>query len=1345
MSFRTTARHADWLSLVEPIGPFLTLPVLRRALPSGLERTPAAQRAELRERIEDLGSQLGARQDFVGWVLRTLLGFGQQVREGQGVPDACTMVEQAHHVVLRPHFVVLDPRDAQRPRLLVSVYDAGTNLLAHLKGERWAASPVDRMVTLCRGVGCTLGLVTDGDRFILVWAPLTGPVGRATWVATVFAEGVERTFLDSFTTLLGARRFFAVAAEDQLDELLAESAQAQTDVTGQLGLQVRRATELLVAAMSRADRDRGGKLLEGITPHTVYEAVVTVLMRIIFLLYAEERRLLPLGDELYDQSYAASTLRDALRSEADRAGEDALEHRATAWPRLLATFRVVYGGLAHDRLRIPAYGGRLFGPRRFPFLEGHPPGTSWRDTQAEPIPIDDRTMLEVLTALQVIETRVGGATEARRLSFRALDVEQIGHVYEGLLDHSAIAITRPTVGLVGRTAGAEPEVALDDLERFAGQGEDEVAVWLHDRTGKSQAEIERLLAQPIDDDRSRLVLAACDNDPALAKRVEPYGWVVRDDLRGLPLVLRDGTIYVTETSQRRDTGTEYTPRELADEVVKHALEPLVYAPGPAEETDPELWKLRTSEEILSLRVCDPAVGSGAFLVAACRYLADRLVEAWTFEQHPLVAQLGGRTAAEGETDDLTIEARRRVAERCVFGVDRDPMAVEMAKLSLWLTTLSRERPFTFIDHALQSGDSLLGITSLEQVIRFHIDPAHHRQINLGGDVTPLIARAVERRHRIQRVPVTTVGEAEDKARVLREVEHILEGVKVLADLVIGAALATAVPGGGDFEERLRSVRSEAAAAIDLAVPDEVRAQRLRALASTADAWLNEGRPEDAPVRHCLHWPLAFPEVFADGGAFDAMVGNPPFLGGQRLTARVGHDVREYAVRWLAHGTRGSADLVAYFFLRAAQVARTFGLLATNTISQGGTREVGLDQLAATGWTVYRAVKSIPWPGSATLEIAKVWATQRGWNGKRILNDGAVRAITTSLDPASRMSGAPHRLSENASKSFQGSNVLGLGFTMGPEEAQALVRKDRRNREVLFPYLNGEDLNSSPTQTASRWVINFFDWPIERARQYPDCFAIVEEKVKPERMGKSYSKHASMHWWQYERYRPELYHAIAGFERVLVIAQTSRTLMPFFVAPHQVYSHMLVVFSYEDGFHLGTLSSSLHSAWVLRFAATMRTDIRYIPSDCFDTFPQSPFSDTVAAAAKALYESRAALMLEHGEGLTKTYNRVHTEGDSSTGIVALRGFHRALDLAVRDSYGWSDLDLGHGFHETSQGVRFTISPAMRTEVLDRLLELNHQRYAEESKRGLHPTKKARAAQRARAPKAGAERLALFDRE
>jgi hypothetical protein len=142
--------------------------------------------------VDELGRELGARQEFVGWVLRNLLGFSEQVREGQAVPDACTATEQVHHVTLRPTFVVLDRHEPSRPRLLISVHPAGTNLTAHLAGERWAASPVDRMTTLCRSVGCVLGLVTDGERFTLVWAPATGPVGRATWVASIIAEGSER-------------------------------------------------------------------------------------------------------------------------------------------------------------------------------------------------------------------------------------------------------------------------------------------------------------------------------------------------------------------------------------------------------------------------------------------------------------------------------------------------------------------------------------------------------------------------------------------------------------------------------------------------------------------------------------------------------------------------------------------------------------------------------------------------------------------------------------------------------------------------------------------------------------------------------------------------------------------------------------------------------------------------------------------------------------------------------------------------------------------------------------------------------------------------------------------------
>ena len=164
-----------------------------------------------------------------------------------------------------------------------------------------------------------------------------------------------------------------------------------------------------------------------------------------------------------------------------------------------------------------------------------------------------------------------------------------------------------------------------------------------------------------------------------------------------------------------------------------------------------------------------------------------------------------------------------------------------------------------------------------------------------------------------------------------------------------------------------------------------------------------------------------------------------------------------------------------------------------------TREVGLDQLTASGCTIPRAVPSRPWPGVAALEVAHVWLRRGEWGGICCLDDRSKSGITSFLTPPGAVAGKPYRLKANESKSFQGTIVLGMGFVLEPDEALRLIEKDARNRDVLFPYLNGEDLNSRPDQSPSRWVINFFDWPIEEAQQYPDCFRIVEEKVKPERM------------------------------------------------------------------------------------------------------------------------------------------------------------------------------------------------------------------------------------------------------
>ena len=255
--------------------------------------------------------------------------------------------------------------------------------------------------------------------------------------------------------------------------MLAESATHQQEVTDQLGLQVRRAVEVLIQSLDRADQDHGRELLANVSETVLYEAALTVMMRLVFLFSAEERDLLLLGDPLYDQFYAVSTLVAQLQETADQHGEEVLERRLDAWVRLLATFRAVYGGLQHERLTLPAYGGNLFNPDRFPFLEGRQPGTTWRDTPAHPLPVNNRTVLHLLRSLQYLEMH----GEARRLSFRALDIEQIGHVYEGLLDHTATRATEPVLGLAG-AKGQEPEIPLAELERHQAQSDEALIAFL---------------------------------------------------------------------------------------------------------------------------------------------------------------------------------------------------------------------------------------------------------------------------------------------------------------------------------------------------------------------------------------------------------------------------------------------------------------------------------------------------------------------------------------------------------------------------------------------------------------------------------------------------------------------------------------------------------------------------------------------------------------------------------------------------------------------------------------------------------------------------------------------------
>jgi hypothetical protein len=419
--------------------------------------------------------------------------------------------------------------------------------------------------------------------------------------------------------------------------------------------------------------------------------------------------------------------------------------------------------------------------------------------------------------------------------------------------------------------------------------------------------------------------------------------------------------------------------------------------------------------------------------------------------------------------------------------------------------------------------------------------------------------------------------------------------------------------------------------------------------------------------------------------------------------------------------RGSADLIAYMFLIAWAVTDEahghFGLLATNTVSQGDTREVGLDQIVRGGMDIYAAEKSEKWPTQgANLEYSIVWASRRHRaSGVRAVADGVrVSAISPALDPERRATGNPARLAANQRLAFIGSYVLGMGFTLSEAEARDLIVRDPRNADVLFPYVNGKDLNSRPDSSASRWIINFFDWSQARAEGYPLCYELVKKQVKPER-DRNNRENYRRYWWRYGEARPGLLTALHDLSHVVAIAQTSNVLLPVRIATGSVMSHTVVVFPTADYSDFALLSSSPHYVWAVAHAATMRTDLRYTPSDISETFARPDRNDTMRHAGEALDLRRREVMLDRQLGLTKTYHLVHDPKTVDVDVVLLRDLHAQIDSAVCAAYGWKDLVLNHGHYETRQGIRWTVSPTAQIELLDRLLELNHARYAEEQER------------------------------
>jgi type I restriction-modification system DNA methylase subunit len=1321
----TPIQHHDWLSLIEISGPFLAVPVLKEAFPQGLEELDATKRKRLRQAYEEWREALELEDaqfaELHGAWIDEVLSRGLELDEdGKGDvlkrADWCVANLQAilpeNGVTLSPDLAVVGEQRANRPLMLIQTYAQDVDLDATQKIGGWAATPADRMVQLCRSLGCRLGLVTNGERWMLVDAPVGAVTTFASWYARIWSQ--EPITLQAFVHLLGIRRFF-VDESEQLPALFDRSLKFQDEVTDALGEQVRRAVEVLIQTLDKADQDRNRELLHDVKEPELYEAALTVMMRLVFLLSAEERGLLLMGDERYEAYYALSTLRMQLRKES----EEILERRWDAWSRLLAIFRAVFGGIEHENLRLPALGGSLFDPDRFPFLEGRAKGSSWHSDAAKPLPIDNRTVLLLLEAIQQFQ--------GRTLSYRALDVEQIGYVYEGLLERTVKRTDDVTLELDATKSAKAPWIKLAELDSARLDGAARLAELLQERSGSSASRVRNDLAKPVDDTLADRLLTACLGDTKLRDRVKPYAHLLRTDPWGYPLVYPAGAFIVITGSDRRETGTHYTPKSLTEAIVTETLTPVAYV-GPAEGTPRDQWVLKSPAELLDLKICDPAMGSGAFLVQACRWLSDRLVEAWS-----QVEASGQTVTVDGEVLDLgaakellprdsearTVIARRLIAERCLYGVDLNPLAVELAKLSIWLVTLAKERPFGFLDHNLRCGDSLLGIHRLEQLTELCMTPDGKGQQQLfGQNIKRSVHEALELRQQLRTIPIRDIHDVETMARLDTDARRALEVSELIADAFIGEVLASA--GNGNALDNATTFLAIQAGRVVDGDQDAALAVVRRALTS-----LSTNSPVDKSGRKPFHWPLEFPEVFSRG--FDAVIGNPPFVKATSIGEVLGSAYRVYLGATVGRGKKASyADLCSFFLLRTHSLISPtggVGLVATNTISQGDTREMGLDQLFSDGFRPYWVMTDVTWSGTANV-VVSLLATRREdqWIGQRGLNDKKVDHITQFLTEGSGEIFQPNRLSRNKGLAFKGSTTGCKGFVLSDSEAKILISLDKRYEDVVQPFIGGQDFNSSPKMTTERWVINFRDWSYEKAAHYPACLDILEKRVKPyfeARTGQIHEKD----YWKFSDKRLESYESIVNFERVLFHAFTSKHLAFGFVCADIVYSAPHVVVALQGYEHFAILQSSLHLLWVVEICSTMGTGIRYAPSDLLETFPfpfekitEIPGGD-LSIAGKEYYEERSKFMEQNEIGLTDFYNLFHDPGEQDPGIVRIRGIHAAIDRQLCEQYS-IDEPIDHQFVETKIGVRYLPSGNGKSRILARLKELNGQYFQEEYSQGLH---------------------------
>lgn len=937
------------------------------------------QAEKLRRALTAFDGSSESLGNLLDYILQDLSGLPAEEWQKAQAVDSRWAVRSFTGVQIKPRRLWLGPKG--ETLALFTPDDSGSRHFVSRLGVGRSKQLLGRVVEWLRRTGQALALVTNGRQWRLVHAGADYEAWCEWDIELWFSEGqpAAQTFI--WRTILNRSTLLAEQGQNRLLQAISASRKGQAELSNVLGERVRQGVEELITA-SHVAIEQAQQQGQDHDYKDLYVAGSRIIMRCIITLFAEARGLMPVDNSIYQQAYSLEGLRHQLDRRAGGRGNERLSQGRSAWPRLIGLFNLVHAGSAHERLSVPQYGGALFEPGNPDSDDGISRALALLESSQNLV--SDLQVHKLLRLLTRTKMKVRQGRSSRwvdaPVDFSTLSSEYIGILYEGLLDFELkqAADNDPVIFLA---VGNQPALTLSQLEAMDDKAIKQLfeALKKKDKAGDesddSDDELDEDADEPadIDDDSDDEADAVEDDgDEETNSSDDSKELTLSEDhllrantwlkhaaqIAGLVKKPRGRKANTTgdESQQalekagkqlcarmvapgqfflvrwggtRKGAGTFYTRPQLAAPTVRRTLQPLAYD-AVQTETDPRTgldnvleWAPKKPEQILALKVCDPAMGSGSFLAGALRYLTEALTQ--SLFHHKLiersedgsVPRMADGKLAELLSDELTrlnpredsfeealrSQLKRHIVENCLYGVDLDPLAVELGRMALWVETMDRDLPFGFLDHKLKVGNALVG--TWFDTYRDYPAMAWERE---GGD-----------KDYQKKKPDNLINHWYEDAKGKRKGDVFTDAIKARAKAVpeqLQALLSgqLTLEGGLDagnvHDELLKVFRKlhrlpvhESEKRAEMYQLEVLNNPHYHALKARMDLWCalwfwpgeqielaplprefanpNEQAiaiaTEVARRQRFFHWELEFPDVFtATQDGFDALLGNPPW-------------------------------------------------------------------------------------------------------------------------------------------------------------------------------------------------------------------------------------------------------------------------------------------------------------------------------------------------------------------------------------------------------------------------------------------------------------------------------------